>query len=671
MLFESAVAAHRRGQPGQAEQILRVLVSRHADHADGFHLLGIIASQQGRHADAVELIGRSAALNERAAPYKLNLGINLRALGRAEEAAACFQAALRIRANYPEALNHLGTAFRDLDNPDGAETSFRAAIALKPDYADAFNNLGSLLRERGRLAEAQANYRQALALIPRQHPKALRYGCNFAAAAREAGRSTDAEGLYRAVLQADADDIEALEGLGLTLRDQGRLDEAIGVFEQLLRVAPQNPDACSHLGATLRVRGDLERSERWCRRALEIAPDHADALHSLGCVLLDRGRLDECRAHFERAIEINPGKAAYFYNIGSAKHWSREDPSFAALERLAAQGDGLPPGDRTELHFALGKAYDDIGERDRSFDHLLAGNALKRASIAYDEGATLESLQRIEAVFSRKLLETMQPTDKTSGPVFILGMPRSGSTLVEQILASHPRMVGTGEEDYLEQAIADVLPLASYPDAASDLSVAQREAIGASYRRRAGGKITAGSQTMRTADKLLRNFLYCGLIPLILPDARIIHTRRNPVDTCLSGFSKLFVGHHPYSYELGEFGRYYRAYERLMWHWHAVLPAGILIDVDYETLVKDQQGETRRILAHCGLPWDDACLAFHETDRPVRTASAMQVRQPLYNSSVGRWRPRNDLLKPLLDGLAGAAGKAVAISKNRFRRVVP
>jgi sulfotransferase family protein len=245
-------------------------------------------------------------------------------------------------------------------------------------------------------------------------------------------------------------------------------------------------------------------------------------------------------------------------------------------------------------------------------------------------------------VFTGELMRSHEGRgERSCVPVFILGMLRSGTTLVEQILASHPKVFGAGEVDDFNKVIAAL----HFPEVVSLMSGEQLRQLGASY---VGGIRVAAPVVERITNKSPGNFRFTGLIHMMLPNARIIHTRRDPIDTCLSCFSKLFVGNHPYAYDLEELGRYYRAYEALMAHWRSVLPPNVMLEVQYEEVVADLEGQARRIVAHCGLEWDALCLAFHQTERPVRTASATQVRQPIYKSSVGRWRAYEPFLGPLL-----------------------
>lgn len=306
---------------------------------------------------------------------------------------------------------------------------------------------------------------------------------------------------------------------------------------------------------------------------------------------------------------------------------------------------------RTELQFALGKALIDVGAYKSALAHLIDGNARKRRKTVYDEAATLGLFERIRAAFGRELMTAKSGGGNSSAtPVFIVGMPRSGTTLVEQILASHPGVFGAGEIGYLEEA---ALALDPFPNAVIAMTGDARAEFGARYVARVK---TLAPSAVRIIDKMPTNFRFAGLIHLALPNARIIHICRDPIDTCMSNFAQLFVGDaQPHSYDLGELGRYYRGYEALMDHWRQVLPRQVMLEVQYERLVADPSGEARRIVAHCGLDWVDSCLEFYATQRPVRTASLAQVRRPMYRSSVGRWNAHAVALKPLLDALGMTA----------------
>jgi hypothetical protein len=308
--------------------------------------------------------------------------------------------------------------------------------------------------------------------------------------------------------------------------------------------------------------------------------------------------------------------------------------------------------DRLYLHYALGDAYLEVGNSAEAFAHFAAGAALKRATLRYDAAETERWIADIAAEFPREIFAEQAGDAESEQPIFVVGMPRTGTTLVEQILASHPRVYGAGEVHYLDQAIrrtagADAPP---YPGWVNSRACAHRE-IAHDYLSHLAALAPAAT---RIVDKMTHNFFHAGLIHLALPRARIIHCRRNPVDTCFSCFSTLFANGQEFSYDLVELGRYYRAYDFLAQHWRAVLPNDIFLEIDYESVIDNLEAEARRLIAFCDLPWSDACLHFHKTKRPVRTASMTQVRQPLYRTSVGRWRQFRSQLGPLLDALGPA-----------------
>ncbi len=306
-----------------------------------------------------------------------------------------------------------------------------------------------------------------------------------------------------------------------------------------------------------------------------------------------------------------------------------------------------------ELHFALGKAHADIGSHDSAFRHFAAANALKRRQIEYDEAARLGFFERIIAAFTPDTMRRLAGCgDPSTLPIFVVGMPRSGTTLVEQVLASHPLVFGAGEISDLDtvmKAVAGSDGTQRLPEAIATMSGEQVRRIGAQYCDRIAA---LAPKAQRITDKMLPNFLWIGLIHLALPNARIIHVQRDPADTCLSCFSRLFAGDLPFTYDLAELGRYYQAYASLMAHWRAVLPEGAMIEVKYEELVADFPAQARRLVDYCGLEWDDRCSAFYETRRPVTTSSAAQVRLPIYQDSIGRWQSYAPWLGPLLDELS-------------------
>ncbi len=407
---------------------------------------------------------------------------------------------------------------------------------------------------------------------------------------------------------------EALRDQGRRLAQQGRAGEAVGCFQQALALNPRDPQT----------------------------------LHDLGRLLQGLGRLDEAERAFEAAAALEPQRGEHHRRLAEVVRFKDGDPRLEAMERLAAQAG---PADQISLLFALGKAYADLGRHAASFQHFQKACGLVRKRIAYDEAGTLGMFRRMAQLFTPELMQAKAGLgDPSETPIFILGMPRSGSTLVEQILAAHPDVVGAGELAVFRDIAATAL---GEPERVRGLDATGFRAIGGRYLQMVR---TLGPKARRITDKMPANFLMIGLIRLALPNARIIHTVRDPVDTCLSCFTTLFGDGQLYSYELGEVGRHYQAYSQLMDHWQAVLPPGGMLEVRYEDVVADLEGQARRLLDHCGLTWDERCLEFDRTERAVWTASAVQVRSPLYRSSIGHWRPGSEVIRPLVEALGPLAG---------------
>ena len=504
----------------------------------------------------------------------------------------------------------------------------------------------------------------------------------------QTGRAERAVELITKSIEGSARDALAHGNLGSALAMLDRRDEALVSFDKAIALKSDFADAHNNRGETLNELKRYEEALASCDAAIALRAGFAaafnnrgialpeprsprrragelqtrdcaqsrfsGALDNLGILLLEEGRLDEAHDVHVRAVEREPRRVAS-YRLLATGRIAQDSPHLRRMEQLASRMDLLSEAEQIELHFALASVYGDCGEYARSFRHLLDGNRLKRSRIVYDEAATFASFDRIRAVFTTELLQRGGGHNSRL-PVFVVGMPRSGTTLVEGILASHPEVSGAGEVMDMRRVV-DTLnaadPVVRFPEAVTDMPPTRLEELGATYL---DGLRASVSPAARIVDKLPDNFLRIGLIRLLLPEARIIHVRRDPVDTCLSCFSKLFAGHMPYVYDLAELGRFYRAYERLMAHWRQIVPPHILLEVNYEDVVNDLEGQVRRMLDHCELAWDARCLTFHQSQRSVRTASAAQVRRPLYKGAVGRGHAFGDLARPLRDALASSTG---------------
>lgn len=477
----------------------------------------------------------------------------------------------------------------------------------------------------------------------------LRALCGDALAHHQAGRFTEAIRLYERILAVGYHLPDVHNNLGHALAALGKAEAAIAAFQHAIALRPDWPEALCNWGLALAELERFDEAEAKYRQAIKIHPAFPGAYNNLGLLLKEDGRLTEARQAFEQAIRLAPRNVSYYDNLAAVRPFAAGDPYFTALEALAANAATLSLPDQTHLHFALAKAYEHIERPESAFRHLLNANRSKRRQIFYDEGAMIGRMVRLRELIGRDYIRAREGCGEQSAvPVFIVGMTRSGTTLIEQILASHPQIVGAGELALFDQAagsIRNMLPQApAFPDMMLNMSAEHFRALGKLYL---DGIVRRAPSAARITDKMTVNYLFVGLIHLALPNAKIIHAVRDAADTCVSCFATHFTNGHEHTYDLAELGRYYRHYRALMAHWHDVLPPGRIMDVHYEDLVTDLEAVARRMIAHCGLAWDARCLDFHRTQRPIRTASATQVRKPLYRDSVARWRKYEPFLAPL------------------------
>ena len=685
--FEKALASYDRA------------LTERPDFAEALCNRGNALKELKRFEQALASYDRALTLRPDYAGALSNRGVALHQLKRFDEALASYDRALTLRPDYVEALHNRGNTLHELKRFQDALTSYDRAFTVRPDHAEALYSRGNTLKELKRFEEALASYDRALMVRPdsaealssrgntlkelkrfeealASYDRALALQPDFAEVLSNRGvtlhglkRYEEALASYDRAFTLQPDFAEALYNRGNTLKELKRFDEALASYDRALTLRPDFAEAFSNRGNTLKELKRFEEALASYDRALALRPDYDETHNSLGVALLQLGHLSEARAALEQAVKLAPRKAKYRRDLGEITRFVAEDAHLAALEKLATDSAALSAGDRIELHFALGKAYEDVGRHAEAFRQWLNGNALKRQQITYNEAATLGGLDRVRSVFTSELIRKWQDVgDPSPVPVFIVGMARSGTTLIEQILASHPQVFGGGELTSFTQAGQGIRTTlggsATFPELMSDMTSTDYRNLGARYLAEIQ---RLAPDSIRITDKAPGNFTFAGLIHLALPNAQIIHTVRDPLDTCLSCFSKLFNEGQHHTYDLAELGRYYRHYQALMAHWHRVLPPGRILDVHYEDAVADLEGQARRIIAHCGLNWDPRCLAFHQTKRPVLTASAAQVRQPIYNSAVGRSRVHEEALGPLLEQLsmARSPSKLCAVPAGR------
>jgi tetratricopeptide (TPR) repeat protein len=491
---------------------------------------------------------------------------------------------------------------------------------------------------RGEYVEALNLYQKLATLKPR-HPDALN---NIGATLCKLSRFQEAEDYLRRALKVKPEFPEALFSLGVVQQWKGLYPEAEGSLRRALKFKPSHADARSLLGVVLAFQGRLDDAEIHCGKALKIAPKHTDAMVGMAEVARMRGRFADAESWFRRALAINPDMSGAWASLAMLRKMSVSDTAW--LERaLQIAGSGVPPTEEAALRFSIGKYHDDIGEFARAFESYRQANDLAREIAEPYRGDAHERF--VDDLIRVHTRETIQPLPNAGSdsrrPVFVVGMLRSGSTLAEQIIASHPEAKGAGELGFWSNAgRKHEAQIRSGP-----LDKALRTKLAEEYLRLLSEQ---SSDAAHVVDKALINADYLGIIHSVFPNARIIHMRRNPIDTCLSCYFQQFSQAFTYTLDLSDLAHYYRQHHRLMAHWREVLPPGSILDVPYEDLVADQQAWTARMLEFIGLEWDDRCLDFYKTDRGVATASSWQVRQKIYPNSVERWRHYEKFIKPLM-----------------------
>jgi tetratricopeptide (TPR) repeat protein len=636
--------------------------------------------------------------------------------GRHESAASLCEDALR---SFPDDANTMclaAKAYLAQRQFEHSERHATAAMRRFPEFAAAHDVYGDLMLATGRTGRAIEAYEKALRLDParpvtlakidraRQVANSVNGGApgekrtprthmafeeeiREAESLQQAGDVNKAEDIYRSILKRDPDHVEAarlLAGIASlnkrfheaevfllratslapnyvrawvdlvdAQREQEKYDEATRSAEQLLALEPDKPESHMVYAGVVGVAGRHEEAVAAYRRTLELAPQKAAAMCGMAHHLKTLGEQQEAIAQYRACIATRPEHAEAYWSLANLKTFRFEQAEVSAMEALVREG-ALPDEDRCMLHNALGLEYEARGDFDSAFANFERCNTLRRSRESYDPVDTETTHDRVIGFFDETLLAQATGAALHPVPIFIVGLPRSGSTLIEQILASHSQVEGTHELSDLSKVVRSFRSRRNelFPQTLSGLKPEGWARLGRDYLQRTQ-KHRSGAPFF--IDKNPNNFVFAGLLKLAIPNAKIINARRHPADSCLGSYKQLFASGQPFTYDLTELGEYYLQYQRLVEHWHRVLP-GFVLDVHYERVVADLESEVRRMLDFCGLPFEENCLNFHQTRRAVKTASSEQVRQPIYSRSVGIWRKYENhlgellhILKPLID----------------------
>jgi tetratricopeptide (TPR) repeat protein len=607
-------------------------------------LLGTVLVRQNKFAEAEKELRDVISRFPDIPKANRELGNALIAQGKGDDAIACYKRVIELTPDNPAAHRDLAMAYKTLGKKQEAERALDESFELDPERKELVQALEH--QQAGEFGKAEIICREIL----RRDPRNVNATRMLGTLARDLGKPRLAARMLRNAVKLAPDFFGARMDLARVLIELDELDECEDIVREAIKLAPDLPQPYSLLGNVHSKRGMFEDAVESYKQALEKQPNHGASLAAMGHALKTIGRQEEAIGTYRDCIGKFPDFGEAYWALANLKTFRFTDDEIATMEK-AVGNDKLPDETRVNFNYSLGKAYEDSGDYDRAFRAYARGNALRRPNENYDPVHTeMVHDQIIETISAEFLAANEGNGHPDDAPIFIVGLPRSGSTLIEQILASHSMVDGTHE-------------LPDLPRIVKTINDQRPEGVGYPMALQHYGKELAslGKQYIETTarfrkeapyftDKMPNNFAGIGLIAAILPNAKIVNARRHPLDSCMGCFKQLFYKGQSFTYDLVELGEYYLEYERLMAHWHDILP-GKVLDIHYEKMVADQENQTRRLIEHCGLPWEDQVLRFYETDRAVVTASSEQVRQPIYSKSVNSWRRFENHLEPLIDVL--------------------
>lgn len=634
--------------PAMAEAQAREILGACPGHPEALLLLAASLRLGGRAEAAVEALEPVVRALPGWAPVHHEIGLAMAELGHAATAIAALRRAVGLDPRLGQAWRALAEQLRLAGDEAGADAAVAAEIRAAvsdPILLEAADALAD-----NRLAVAERLLRGYLRRDPLNVP-AIRM---LAEVGGRLGKLEDAQALLERALELAPAFAPARYNYATVLYRQNRAAEAVEQLDRLLAREPGRPGYLNLKAAALGRIGEYEAAIAIYHDLLARYPDHPKAWMSYGHALKTVGRQADCVAAYRRALSLAPRLGEAWWSLANLKTWRFEPADMAAMEAQLSRGD-LSDEDRLHLHYALGKAAEDAAAWDRSFEHYARGAAIRRRQVSYDADATHAHLQRSRALFSRSFFAARQGQGcPAPDPIFVVGLPRAGSTLIEQILSSHSQVEGTME-------LPDVISIArrlgggegrreesAYPEALAALDADALRSLGEEYLDRT--RVQRKTARPFFIDKMPNNFAHVGLIALMLPNAKIVDARRHPMAGCFSAFKQHFARGQHFSYDLTELGRYYADYVALMRHFDEALP-GRIHRVIYEDMVADPEAQTRALLDYCGLPFEAACLRFHETERAVRTASSEQVRRPIFTEALDHWRRFDAGLGPLREAL--------------------
>ena len=608
--IDSIMALYSNGEINDAIKHVETLINDYPQESKLFNINGACYSSIGDLDNAIENYKKAITLNPNYAEAHFNLGNTYQDLNQFNDSVSSYNKAIALNPQYHEAYNNLGGSFLDLNRVDDAIKSYKKALKHKPDYVEAHFSLGLMFQELGRFDEAIEHLEKTIELKP-----------NFA---------------------------DAHNNLGKILHSYGNYISAANYFDQAIKLLPNFAEAHNNLGAALQALGHLNDAVESYEKSILIKADDHMAHHNLGIAYQVMGNIDSSVQSYERSLAINSSYAETYHNLSYLKKYSEKDPQIPKMHSLL-ENKSLKNSERMFLNLALARIYENLGNKDQFFKFLNEGNRLRKSELNYSIEQSLQEISAIKKLYNSptKDLELQSYESSSNRPIFILGMPRSGTTLVEQIISNHQKVHGGGELNTLTNLVDPIVN--NY--IAGDIKQLDQKAI--SFIRQEYQNMLIGLNSPKNiiTDKLPLNFKYIGFILSAFPEAKIVHLKRDAIATCWSNYRCNFTSEaNGYSYNFDDLAQFYNLYEELMEFWHELYPYKIY-DISYEDLTTNQEEETRKLLEYCELEWDENCLNFHTNKRAVYTASSLQVREKMYQGSSEIWKQYWARIQPLVDGL--------------------
>ncbi len=673
--YNAGMSDYQNGALKKALLIFSKIIKADPTHAHSHHMLGVIAANTNQYEAASKAMSEAIRLQPNNPEFLSNFVEVLRKVNKPEKAIEIGKRAVKANPSKASAHSNLGLAFYDCEDLIEAEASQRRAISLNPDYDPALNNLGSIAFDNEEYEEAIKFYRAALNV----NPSSMEFSNNLIIALIQNENLSDAREIANSAIKLQPNDPKLQNNIGKIALLDNDLDAAEVAFRNSISTSEDEPDAYLGLSKVMYKKGQPQLSLIEAEKALRIKPESALAHYQIGKAKADLGDIESGFIHYGKSIEIKPDMYASKMEIGHLHmeqgdfdkartifqevseisseiinahcalvrldKMTADNPAFLALEAELPNVDEFNSEKAIGFHYAIGKAYDDLKQYENAFKHFEKGANKKRGIIKYDADALDKSTDEMIKSFDKEMILKLRKSAVLSDQsIFVVGMPRSGTTLTESILDSHPKIMGAGELHQLRSLFMkghnlDILNKSFNHDT---VEITRKIESYLNYTKELAQDMS------HVVDKMPANFQLIGLVHALMPNAKIIHIARNPFDTCLSNFTRLFGRSQLHSYDQVELGRFFNNYVRLMNHWKALLPEGSFHTVHYENLVDDIDIEARKIISFCGLEWDENCLEFYRSKRRVRTASVSQVRKPLYNTSKEKWKVYEEQLQPLV-----------------------